>query len=165
MYDLREELTHNDSQRSQNKADGLLANHLAEQPASRQGASSPTQIEISQTAFSVSVSFAKPSYICCPFCSHFPYLLVCLMDPYLSFRTQLKCQLFCGSSEDEHIPPMSVMPHQDIVHQDTLLPSKLGLGMSPPHLPVDLSKIRPIFFLGLSSQPLSRRLEQRRIAS
>ena len=103
--------------------------------------------------------------ICCPFCRHFPYLLVCLMDPYLSFRTQLKRQLFCGSSEDERIPSMSVMPHQDIMNQDTLLPSKLGPGMSPPHLPVDLSKIRPIFFSGLSSQPLSRRLEQRGIAS
>lgn len=103
--------------------------------------------------------------ICCPFCSHFRYLLVCLMDPYLSFRTQLKCQLFCGSSEDEHILPMSVMPHQGIMPQDTLLPSKLGLGVSPPHLAVDLSKIRPMFFSGLSSQPLFRHLEQRRIAS
>lgn len=57
-----EELTNNDSQRSENKVGGLLASHLIEKPTSWQAASPPTQTQIFQIAFSVSVSFAKLSY-------------------------------------------------------------------------------------------------------
>lgn len=99
---------------------------------------------------------------CCPFYSHFPYLLVCLMDPYLSFRTQLKCQLFCGSSEDEHILPLSVMPHYALGH---FIAFKIGSRYVSSSFGCGSFKDKAyILFRSVFSTSIQA-LEQRRIAS